>query len=89
MIVKRLFCVKLFFDILTNSTGQRILCSTSSYFGYNAARISSSDGLIGNSVQVRSDPVTVIASEPHDVTEASPWEGAVSDEHKSGDLLIL
>ncbi len=40
-------------------------------------------------MQVRDDPVTVIASEPHNVTEAQPWEGAVSVEHKSGDLLIL
>ncbi len=41
-------------------------------------------------MEVRDDPVTVIASKPlflplKDIL----WEGAVSDEHKSGDLLIL
>lgn len=55
-----------------------------------AARISSSDGPTGKPVRVRDDPVTVIASKLHDATEgASSWEGAVSVEHKSGDLLIL
>ena len=44
-----------------------------------AARISSSDGLTGNPVQVRDDPVTVNASELHDVTESTCfWEGAAS-----------
>lgn len=50
--------------------------------------ISSRDGLNGNSVRIRNDPVTVIVSGPHDVTEVLPWEGAASIEHKSGDLLI-
>lgn len=41
-------------------------------------------------MQVRDGPATVSASKLHNVTEdANPWEGAVSVEHESGDLLIL
>ena len=40
-------------------------------------------------MRIRNDPVTVIASKLHNVTEVYPWEDAASVEHKSGDLLIL
>ena len=66
-----------------------IVKGSSSYFGCFCRRNKFCYGLKGNPVQVRGDPVTVIVSEPHNVTGARKLrEGAASVEHKSGDLLI-
>ena len=51
----------------------KIICfmiTTSSYPAIFANRISSSNGLIGKPVRVWDNPVTVIVSKLHDVTEA-------------------
>ena len=46
------------------------MIKTSSYPAIFANRISSSNGLIGKPVRVWDNPVTVIVSKLHDVTEA-------------------
>ena len=67
-----------------------IVKGSSSYFGCFCRRNKFCYGLKGNPVQVRDDPVTVIVSEPHNVTGARKLrEGAASVEHKSGDLLVF
>lgn len=71
------------------SVKSAIVKESSSYFGCFCRGNKFHYGLKGNPVQVRDDPVTVIASKPHKATGVQrPREGAAGVEHKSGDLLI-